>query len=178
MCRDAGRQRAGPALKLYTEAEDIRPVNHGGPRQSGGRGAPPGDLLARAVVSLLVVPWIFGAGACAPIAPPPSAPLARPLVAPVATIRVSLGKTTIAQGDGPSVARGGACPRYRRRMRVITTIRSPAVVHHLLAHLGVRASPFPRAPARDPDWEQTAFGVVAASPSAPSSPIAIRKSGA
>jgi len=55
-----------------------------------------------------------------------------------------------------------ACPRCSRRMRVIATILSPAVVRKILEHLGVRASPLPRAPARDPDWEQVDLGFEAA----------------
>jgi hypothetical protein len=43
-------------------------------------------------------------------------------------------------------------------MRVISTITEPVVVRKILAHLAVRASPLPRAPARDPDGEQTDLG--------------------
>jgi dihydrodipicolinate synthase/N-acetylneuraminate lyase len=43
-------------------------------------------------------------------------------------------------------------------MVVIATIPLPAVVRRILEHLGVRASPLPRAPARDPDWEQAELG--------------------
>jgi hypothetical protein len=43
-------------------------------------------------------------------------------------------------------------------MRVIATIAEPAVVRRILDHLGVRASPLPRAPPRDPDWEQVDLG--------------------
>ena len=43
-------------------------------------------------------------------------------------------------------------------MRVIATITAPPVVHKILEHLGVRASPLPQAPARDPDWEQVDMG--------------------
>jgi hypothetical protein len=32
------------------------------------------------------------------------------------------------------------------------------VVRQILDHLGVRAAPLPRAPARDPDWEQVDLG--------------------
>ena len=42
------------------------------------------------------------------------------------------------------------CPRCSRQMRVIATITEPAVVRQILDHLRVRASPLPRAPARDP----------------------------
>jgi hypothetical protein len=51
-----------------------------------------------------------------------------------------------------------ACPRCAGRMRVISTIPSPPVVRQILEHLGVRASPLPRAPARDPDGEQVDLG--------------------
>jgi hypothetical protein len=51
------------------------------------------------------------------------------------------------------------CPKCSRRMRVISTITEPAVVRKMLDHLGVRASPLPRAPARDPDWEQVDLGL-------------------
>jgi hypothetical protein len=54
------------------------------------------------------------------------------------------------------------CPRGRRKMRVIATITEPAVVRKLLEPLGVRASPLPCAPARDPDWEQGSLGFEAA----------------
>jgi hypothetical protein len=50
------------------------------------------------------------------------------------------------------------CPRCSRKMRVVATITQPDVVRKILDHLGVRSSPLPRAPARDPDWEQTALG--------------------
>ena len=50
------------------------------------------------------------------------------------------------------------CPRCSRRMRVLSTITEPPVVHEILGHLGVRASPLPRAPAREPDWEQVDLG--------------------
>jgi hypothetical protein len=46
------------------------------------------------------------------------------------------------------------CPRCSRRMRVIATLLEPAVVRKVLEHLGVRASPLPRAPARDPEWNR------------------------
>ena len=51
-----------------------------------------------------------------------------------------------------------ACPRCAGRMRVISTITVPPVVRQILEHLGVRASPLPRAPARDPDGEQVDLG--------------------
>jgi hypothetical protein len=43
-------------------------------------------------------------------------------------------------------------------MRVISTITEPAVVRKMLEHLGVRASPLPRAPARDRSLEQVDLG--------------------
>ena len=45
---------------------------------------------------------------------------------------------------------------------MIATLTDPAVVRQILEHLGVRASPLPRAPARDPDGEQTNLGFEAA----------------
>jgi len=51
-----------------------------------------------------------------------------------------------------------ACPRCSRRMRVISTIPEPAVVHPILEHQGDRASPRPRAAGRDREWEQVDFG--------------------
>jgi hypothetical protein len=56
------------------------------------------------------------------------------------------------------------CPRCSRRMQVLATILDPAVVRKILEHLGVRASPLPRAPPRDPeaDAEQADFGFEAA----------------
>jgi hypothetical protein len=50
------------------------------------------------------------------------------------------------------------CPRCGRKMRVVSTITEPPVVRQILDHLGVRSSPLPRAPARDPDWEQVDLG--------------------
>jgi hypothetical protein len=56
------------------------------------------------------------------------------------------------------------CPRCSRSMRVLATPVEPAVVRKSLEHLGVRASPLPGAPARDPDGdaEQGHFGFEAA----------------
>jgi hypothetical protein len=53
------------------------------------------------------------------------------------------------------------CPTCARTMRVVATITQPDVVRKILVHLGVRSTPLPRAPARDPDWEQTALGLNA-----------------
>jgi hypothetical protein len=50
------------------------------------------------------------------------------------------------------------CPRCSLRMRVIATITEPPVVRQILDHLGVRASPLPRTPARDPSLEQVDLG--------------------
>jgi hypothetical protein len=50
------------------------------------------------------------------------------------------------------------CPRCGRKMRLLATITEPPVVRQILEHLGVRASPLPRAPARDPDAEQLDLG--------------------
>jgi hypothetical protein len=41
---------------------------------------------------------------------------------------------------------------------VLATITQPDVVRKILQHLGVRSSPLPRAPARDPDGEQMDLG--------------------
>ena len=46
------------------------------------------------------------------------------------------------------------CPRCSRRMQVHATVTQPHVVRKILEHLGVRADPLPRAPARDPEWDQ------------------------
>jgi hypothetical protein len=56
------------------------------------------------------------------------------------------------------------CPRCSRRMQVIATLIDPVVVRKILEHLGVRASPLPRAPPRDPeaDAEQPHFDFEAA----------------
>lgn len=43
-------------------------------------------------------------------------------------------------------------------MRVVATLTRPDVVSKIREHLGVRATPLPRAPARDPDWEQVDLG--------------------
>jgi hypothetical protein len=50
------------------------------------------------------------------------------------------------------------CPSCGRKMRLLATITEPPVVRQILEHLGVRASPLPRAPARDPDGEQSDLG--------------------
>ena len=50
------------------------------------------------------------------------------------------------------------CPRRSRQMRVIATFTEPPVVRQILDPLGVRASPRPRAPARDPDWQPVDLG--------------------
>jgi hypothetical protein len=58
------------------------------------------------------------------------------------------------------------CPKCSRRMRVIATILDPVVVRRILEHLGLRASPLPRAPpARQKTEayaEQADFGFEAA----------------
>jgi Putative transposase len=54
------------------------------------------------------------------------------------------------------------CPRCSRRMRLMATIMDPATIRKILDHLRVRADPLPRAPARDPTWEQTDLGFEAA----------------
>jgi len=53
------------------------------------------------------------------------------------------------------------CPRCDHRMRVISTINDPVVAKKILAHLGLRTDPLPRAPARDPTG-QTHFDFDAA----------------
>ena len=50
------------------------------------------------------------------------------------------------------------CPRCSGKMRVISTHTEPQVVRQILDPLGVRASPLPRAAARDPDWKQVDLG--------------------
>ncbi|WP_437987902.1 transposase [Sorangium sp. So ce117] len=50
------------------------------------------------------------------------------------------------------------CPRCAKKMRVLSTITDPATIRRILEHLGVRADPLPRAPARDPTWEQVDLG--------------------
>jgi hypothetical protein len=50
------------------------------------------------------------------------------------------------------------CPRCSHKMRVLSTITDPAVIRKILEHLDVRSTPLPRAPARDPDWEQADLG--------------------
>jgi hypothetical protein len=56
------------------------------------------------------------------------------------------------------------CPSCSRRMRVLATLLEPTVVRKILEHLGVRASPLPRAPPRDPEAhaEQADFDFEAA----------------
>jgi len=49
-------------------------------------------------------------------------------------------------------------PRCSGKMREISTHTEPRVVRKMLVSLGVRASPLPRAPARDPDWKQVDLG--------------------
>ncbi|WP_437818220.1 hypothetical protein [Sorangium sp. So ce1078] len=42
---------------------------------------------------------------------------------------------------------------------MLSTIPDPAAIRRrLVEHLGVRAEPLPRAPARDPTWEQVDLG--------------------
>jgi len=53
------------------------------------------------------------------------------------------------------------CPKCDHKMRVLATILEPAAVRKILDHLGVRADPLPRAPARDPTG-QTGFDFDAA----------------
>jgi hypothetical protein len=48
-------------------------------------------------------------------------------------------------------------------MKVIATVTAPPTVRRILEHLGVRADPLPRAPARDPTWEQEPLGCDAGS---------------
>jgi hypothetical protein len=55
-----------------------------------------------------------------------------------------------------------ACPRCARKMRVLSTITDPATIRRILTHLRVRADPLPRAPSRDPTWEQANLGFDAA----------------
>ena len=43
-------------------------------------------------------------------------------------------------------------------MRVVGTLTQPEVVKKILDHLHVRSTPLPRAPARDPTWEQVDLG--------------------
>jgi len=50
------------------------------------------------------------------------------------------------------------CPKCARKMRVAGTITQPEVVKKILDHLHVRSTPLPRAPARDPTWEQVDLG--------------------
>jgi len=54
------------------------------------------------------------------------------------------------------------CPRCSKRLRVMATITNATTIRQILEHLRVRADPLPRAPARDPTWEQTDLGFEAA----------------
>jgi len=54
------------------------------------------------------------------------------------------------------------CPACGHRLRVLATITDLSVVRKILDHLGVRSTPLPRAPARDPTWEQQTLGYEAA----------------
>jgi hypothetical protein len=54
------------------------------------------------------------------------------------------------------------CPRCSTRMRLMATITDATTIRKILEHLQVRADPLPRAPARDPTWEQTDLGFEAA----------------
>ena len=55
-----------------------------------------------------------------------------------------------------------ACPKCGHRLRVLAAIADPEAVKQILHHLVVRSSPLPRAPARDPTWEQQVLGYAAA----------------
>ena len=50
------------------------------------------------------------------------------------------------------------CPRCVGKMFVLATITDPVTIRRILEHLGVRSDPLPRAPARDPTWEQEHLG--------------------
>jgi hypothetical protein len=54
------------------------------------------------------------------------------------------------------------CSACGQRMTVLATLTAPEVVRKILDPLHVRSSPLPRAPARDPTWEQTELGFEAA----------------
>jgi hypothetical protein len=54
------------------------------------------------------------------------------------------------------------CERCGGRLRVLATITDPETIRKMLDHLHVRSSPLPRAPARDPIWEQRRFEYDAA----------------
>ncbi len=43
-------------------------------------------------------------------------------------------------------------------MGVMACVTAPPTVGRILVPLGVRAEPLPRAPARDPTWEQEELG--------------------
>ena len=94
---------------------------------------------------------------------PSAAAAARATVAPPPPPKATLGSDEPAVFVDPtmiSVARWGCS----RRMRVVATILEPTVVRKILEHLGVRVSPLPRAPPRDPDAyaEQADFDFEAA----------------
>jgi hypothetical protein len=50
------------------------------------------------------------------------------------------------------------CPRCARKMRVLATLTHQETIRRILVHLGVRAEPLARAPARDPTWQQVDLG--------------------
>jgi sugar/nucleoside kinase (ribokinase family) len=50
------------------------------------------------------------------------------------------------------------CQSCGKKMRVLATITDAGTVRRILEHLGLRAEPLTRAPARDPPWEQTDLG--------------------
>ncbi|XYI03796.1 hypothetical protein ACMHYB_30130 [Sorangium sp. So ce1128] len=54
------------------------------------------------------------------------------------------------------------CPRYERKMRVLSTNTDPKAVRRILDHLNLPSHPTAAAPARDPTWESMAFGFDAA----------------
>jgi hypothetical protein len=47
------------------------------------------------------------------------------------------------------------CPKCQATMRPIATLTDPQLVGAILVHLGLRAEPLPRAPARDPTGQES-----------------------
>ena len=81
------------------------------------------------------------------------------------SLRAPLKANGVARPHAPDIwvrrPSSTARPKCDRKLRPIATVTDPETVRKILVHLGVRAEPLPRAPARDPTG-QTDFDFDAA----------------